>query len=178
MIHNFDRSYQIANTISEAEWEAVYRRFFTNFQSMTAIPRGDTWGQRAGIDRVIVLTSGKIIKIDEKVRAVDYADILLEFQSSKEGKTPGWICKDLDCDFLAYAVIPSKRVHILPFQQLRRAWERKGEQWKKEYGIKEAPNEGYTSCSVAVPIRVLLIELVNSMNLSWGAELQEQRKTG
>jgi hypothetical protein len=39
-------------------------------------------------------------------------DFLLEYWSDYERRSPGWIEKDLACDFIAYAFVPSRRKRI------------------------------------------------------------------
>ena len=58
-------------------WTDVYRGAFPDLLSMTNV-RKDGWAQRGGIDRVLTLSSGKTITVDEKVREKVWPDILLE----------------------------------------------------------------------------------------------------
>lgn len=168
MIHDFDKSLEMSAAQSEAPWwEPVYRSAFHNFACMTYVRR-DGWAQRGGVDRVITLESGKTLSVDEKVRSVDYPDILLEFWSDKARKVPGWVAKDLACDFIAYAFIPSQTCHLLPFLTLRRAWQVNGRDWVKRYGTKIAHNNGWLTESVAVPTDVLLGALADAMTVTWG----------
>lgn len=138
----------------ELFWDAVYKKAFTNMVAHVQCT-GDTSSQRQGIDRLIHLASGKTLYIDEKKRETDYPDILLEYISVDTTGAPGWIEKDLNIDYLAYAFMPSKRCYLFPWLQLRRAWNRYGEEWKAQYRRIEAKNRGYTTFSVAIPTRVL-----------------------
>jgi hypothetical protein len=154
-------------------WEQVYRQAFPTFATMYAI-RKDGWAQRGGIDRLIILESGKTLWVEEKLREKDYPDILIEYYSDRERKIPGWIAKDLACDYIAYAFLPSGRCYLLPFQQLRLCWQRYRRQWVQQYGPPiEAQNEGYVSVSVAVPIGVLLAALSQMLVVSWAGEGNE-----
>jgi hypothetical protein len=113
---------------------------------------GDTQSQRLGIDRLILLSSGRVLAIDEKKREQDYNDILLEYLSNDSTGAPGWIEKELQIDYLAYAFMPSKRVYLFPWDMLRRAWLHYKADWLKKYQIPPARNKGYCTHSVAVPI--------------------------
>lgn len=138
----------------EPFWDAVYRKAFVNFKSSEIVSRKD-W-QLLGIDRIINLTSGQRIKVDEKKRRVEYGDFALEFLGNDKTGSPGWVCKDLAIDFLAYAFMQSRRVYLLQWNLLRAAWRSKGETWKSSYRIISSNNPTYKTLSVAVPIGVVL----------------------
>jgi hypothetical protein len=176
MLHDFAASLALAREQEDAPWwPEVYGKAFPGFHSMMSV-RNDGWAQRAGIDRVIQLKSGKTVKIDEKVRSKDWGDIAIERWSDRRKKTPGWVQKDLDCDFIAYAFIPSQRCYLLPFLTLRKAWILEGRRWcelaEEESGgfkIILAENNGYTTESIAVPTDILLAAIRQAMVISWGA---------
>lgn len=172
MLHDFRQS--LSKSLAAADdpiWERIYRLAFHNFASMVCV-RDDGWAQRGGIDRVVVLGSGKTILVDEKVRPTkDYGDILLEYWSAEEHKTVGWVAKDLACDYIAYAVIPAQKCYLIPFQQLRNAWKRNGRAWVSKYPRIEAKNKSYTTVSVGVPVDVLFDAIRNSMVVEY--QLQE-----
>lgn len=135
----------------EPFWDAVYRKAFPSmlFHAPTV---GKSQAQYLGIDRVITLSSGKTLYIDEKKRRGVYPDILLEYVSVDRTGAPGWIEKDLQIDYLAYAFMPTQRVYLFPWEMLRRAWRQWGETWRKEFPSVSAQNNGYKTYSVAVPI--------------------------
>jgi hypothetical protein len=167
-MHNFRNSLELSHAFPDAPWWAeVYRAAFPKMIAMHDTRNAD-WAQRAGIDRLIVLSSSKVIKIDEKVREKVWPDILLEFWSDKDRRIPGWIGKDLDCDFLAYAFVPTRQCFLLPFLTLRRAWHIKKQDWVKRYQIVDAINDGYVTRSVAVPVRELQDALRDVMLVTWG----------
>ncbi len=167
VIHNFQSKLNLSHKFENAPWwEQVYRKAFFGFDGMHSV-RQDGWAQRAGIDRQVFLKSGKIIEIDEKVRTKVYPDILLERWSDKERKIPGWVQKDLKCDYIAYAFIPSKTCYLLPFPQLRKAWIDNGKEWIEIYGTREAKNEGWVTESVPVPIDILLVAISCSQIVIW-----------
>src|SRR5215831_21298796 len=98
--HFFADSLGFSDALRDAPWwEACYRAFFPSFQCMASI-KNDGWAQRAGIDRIVTLTSGRQLKVDEKARRVTYDDVFLEYWSSYERRVPGWVAKDLDVDYI------------------------------------------------------------------------------
>lgn len=166
-VHNFAESLERSHAYSDAPWWLeVYRKAFPGLQSAVCV-RGDGWAQRGGIDRVLTLASGKTLTIDEKVREQDWPDILLEYWSDAGRKIPGWVAKDLACDFIAYAFVPSQTCYLLPFQTLRSAWRKNRIDWVRSYKRVEAKNTGYTTVSVAVPTSVLLDALADAMCIRW-----------
>jgi len=153
MIHDFRERLEWSEAASDDPfWHAIYRKAFPGMVSMT-LCSGDTASQRLGIDRVVVLSSGKVLRIDEKKRSAVYDDILLEYISVDTTGAAGWIEKDLLIDYLAYAFMPIRRAYLFPWDMLRRAWLHYGEEWKARY---QPPipgrNSTYTTWSVAVPI--------------------------
>jgi len=168
-VHDFQQSLAYSHAHSDAPWWGqIYERAFPNLLSMNDI-RQDGWAQRAGIDRLLILESGRQVKIDEKVRSANYPDFLLEYWSSKEHKKPGWVAKDLDCDYIAYAFVPSKTCYLLPFLDLRRAWQQNGKDWVGKYFNPQADNGNYTTVSVAVPIDEVFNKINQAMTVQWEA---------
>lgn len=174
-VHRFQDSLARSHAQEDAPWWAeVYAQAFPKHLSAVSV-RKDGWAQRGGIDRVITLASGKSVTIDEKVRYESYPDILLEGWSSVEHDKPGWINKDLACDFLAYAFVPDRRCYLFSFPQLRLAWLKRGREWVESakecrdgFRVIDAKNEGYTTRSIAVPIPELLAGLHDAQVVEWG----------
>lgn len=174
VIHDFGESLKKSHEQEDAEWwEPTYRKAFCGFASMTSV-RVAGWAQRGGIDRVITLKSGRTITVDEKVRDSDWPDILFERWSDTERRTPGWIQKDLACDYIAYAFIPSKTCYLLPFLQMRKAWVVNGKTWIEKafakadgFRVVNARNKTYTTQSIAVPIPEALRSIQESMIVGW-----------
>ena len=138
----------------EPFWDAVYRKAFPNL-TFHHISSGDTQSQRMGIDRIIHLSNGRTLQINEKKRSKDYGDILLEYVSMDTTKAPGWIEKDLSIDYLAYAFIPSKKCYLFPWPALRSTWAVNKAQWMRNYKTVVARNQSYNTLSLAVPIPIL-----------------------
>lgn len=148
-------------------WQALYKKAFPNFHSMEVVT--DLALQKTGIDRIITLDDGHTITIEEKVRYTVYPDILLEYRSTPTAT--GWINKPLHCDYIAYVFEPNKTAHILPYQLLRRAWLENNKAWLKQYKHVPGRNQGYTSMSVAIPIRVLKQALYDASLISFASGL-------
>ena len=81
LVHDFrERLSWSEEASTEPFWNAVYHKAFPNLVNhMQCI--GDTVSQRMGIDRVLFLTNGKTLYVDEKKRQREYNDILLEYIS-------------------------------------------------------------------------------------------------
>jgi len=179
VVHNFDRALAASHAEADrAYWEDVYRRAFGSlFQSMDRPIKANGLAQQMGVDRVVTLTTSMTVRIDEKVRAVDYGDILLETLSDRDRKTPGWVIKELFCDFIAYAVEPSRRCYFLPVVQLQSAWREHGADWTKEFGTREAENRDggrrWITVNTPVPVRVLYSAIGDQFRVTWGAETNE-----
>lgn len=172
--HNFNESLAKSQAMEDAPWwPKVYAQAFPSLLSFHSV-RNDGWAQRGGIDRVIVLKSGKTLTVDEKVRYKEYDDILLERWSDERKEIPGWIQKDLACDYIAYAFVQSQRCYLLPFQQLRRAWLRYGRGWIERYPRIPADNGTYTTVSVAVPTAVVMDAIADAMKVVWVSAANDQ----
>lgn len=166
-VHCFNESLIKSNSqVDNPIWERIYRSAFPTFETMVSV-REDGWAQRGGVDRQIILKSGKVISVDEKVRGKDYGDILLEYWSDEGRKTKGWVAKDLACDYIAYAIIPSSRCYLLPFPTLRRAWFENRIEWVRNHREVRAENMGYVTVSVAVPVNTLMDSIKNSMLINF-----------
>lgn len=155
-------------------WVEVYRRAFPNLAGCHATEAGG-WAQKAGIDRVLVLKSGKTVTVEEKLRDRDWPDFCLEYWSDRDTRQVGWVCQDMGCDFVAYAFVPSRTCHFLPFVPLREAWRQHGRDWVARYPRVEAETHRYSggtyrSVSVAVPIPIVKSAIADAMTVTWEAE--------
>ncbi len=157
-------------------WEELYRNAFPDFAAMVD-HRQDGEHQRAGIDRSIILTTSKQYLVDEKARGRNkktgkiYTDILLEYLSDEERGIPGWVCKPLRADYIAYAIVPLGRAYLLPVVQLQAAWKVNGKKWieyakdrnNRQFSHIRAfnrdGNRTWTTVSVGVPVSVLFPEI-------------------
>lgn len=161
MTHDFAESLEFSHSASDMPfWREVYERAFPEMVAMVD-HRQDGEHQRAGIDRSITLSTSKQILVDEKVRRRNpktgrvYDDIALEFLSDEARKTPGWVCKPLRADYIAYAIAPLGRCYLLPVIQLQQAWAAQGAAWREQYRILRVPNKTWVTLCVGVPVAVL-----------------------
>jgi hypothetical protein len=162
-MNDFDDDLKFSHSCEDMPcWEEIYRAAFPSMSAMVN-HRQDGDHQRMGIDRTVILANSKIIKIDEKARREDYGDIALEFLSNDKKKTPGWMEKELLCDYIAYAIIPSGIAYLLPVLQLQSAWRKNKADWldraadprQPKFKICKARNYGYTTHSLAMPVDLL-----------------------
>lgn len=167
MIHDFQTSLAASHAASDNPiWLHVYRQFFPDMLA-SVDHRDDGEHQRAGIDRSITLANSKQILIDEKVRYKDYGDILLEYISVDRTNAPGWVCKPIRCDYIAYAILPRGKAYLLPVLPLQRAWRAKGNLWLETYGTRPASNKGYKTLNCPIPFKVLFDALTTAQIASF-----------
>lgn len=168
-VHDFADSLAASHRASDLPiWEEIYRKSFPDFLAMVD-HRQDGEHQRAGIDRSVILENSKQILIDEKIRWKPYPDIAVEYLSNDRTGAPGWACKPLRADYIAYAIAPLGMCYLLPVIQLQQAWRRKGEIWKASCFIVRAPNRGYTTLSAAVPVHELFSEIGRALRVPFAA---------
>jgi hypothetical protein len=184
-VHGFDERLAYSHDQADAPWwPEVYRQAFPDMVHLLDL-RHDGWHQRAGRDRAVILTSGRSVFIDEKVRSEAYDDILIEVWSryplggSKPYRSiataePGWGVKPLDCDFLAYAFEPSRICFLFPFLGIRAAWAKHGSMWRGKATASEggfrwiaARNQRYNTISIAVPTRILQECVNDALTVCW-----------
>jgi len=164
-VHDFKDSLAASHSASDLPiWEEIYRKSFPDFLAM-ADHRQDGEHQRAGIDRSVILENSKQILVDEKIRWKPYPDIAVEYLSNDRTGAPGWACKPLRADYIAYAIAPLGMCYMLPVIQLQQAWARKGAHWKQTCFIVKAPNRGYTTYSAAVPVHELFAEIGRALRI-------------
>ena len=118
--------------------------------------------QHQGLDKILTLENGGQITIEEKFRRKSYSDIALETWSNLESQVQGWCVKEIMSDIVTYWIVPRRKFYVLPSQQLRRALSENRSQWEncaesrvRGFRFADAPNEGYTTRSICVPLHVL-----------------------
>ncbi len=187
-VHDFNERLAYSHEQSDQPWrETVYRQAFPDMTTLVDL-RGDGWHQRAGRDRAIVLSSGRTIYVDEKVRSEAYDDIAVEIWSvyPRDGVSPykpvptavpGWARKPLDCDWLAYAFVPTQTCYLFPFLGLRAAVEKSKRVWVDNASSNTngfrwviANNGRYNTVSIAVPTWILSDAITEALTVSWKRE--------
>lgn len=165
VIHSFADSLEASKRNRDPkQWEKIYRVFFPTLIRI-AYKDEDGRAQRLGIDTIITLENTRTIYIDEKERNEDYGDIFLEYYSAKETKSPGWVAKNLACDYIAYLIKPTGTCYMLPFQALRRAWRDTPTrfEWLGKYRRIPVKNVDYTTVGIAVPANVVLNAIMKNL---------------
>lgn len=166
MINDFskDLAYSLENNTDE-EINAFYFRHFKNLEKIEIVSNEEM--QKKGIDKILIFKSGKNVLIDEKKRRKDYGDILLEEYSNYELKTSSWLTEGKETDYIAYIIMPTKRVYLLPFLLLLKAWKRNYDRWLIKYGRLLAPNHGYNTSNIPVPTKILIRAINKEMCLTF-----------
>jgi len=176
-LHNFGESLARSHAAEDLPfWKEIYKRAFPTMIAMIN-HRQDGEHQRAGIDRQIILASSKQILIDEKVRGRNkktgkvYSDIAVEYWSDFERRTPGWVCKPLRADYIAYAIPPLGKCYLLPVPQLQKAWIEYKKDWIERYPRIEANNKYnnhfWKTISVGIPVKVLFKSMGECLRISF-----------
>src|SRR3990172_3716538 len=138
--HNFKASLALSRGYADAPWwEEIYRQAFPSFAAMAYVA-DDCPAQRDGVDRVVTTSGGHVYRIDEKVREKDWNDFFLEYWSDEGRQLRGWVAKDLGCNYIAYAFVPSRTCYLLPFQLLRCAWRRHHREWVEKFRQRRVKN--------------------------------------
>jgi len=116
--------------------------------------------QRKGFDKIIHFQNGNWFAIDEKKRRVDYGDILLEIWSVDKKKR-GWLYT-CQCDYIVYAIMPTKKIYLLPTLLLKKAWITNKDKWINYKPI-IARNKTYVTESRSIKTDELLSAISNEM---------------
>lgn len=184
VVHYFRQSLEKSHTLSlEADWVSFYKRIWPDAGPIVRVDKACTM-QTRGIDRMIWLSSGKQILVDEKCRATDYGDILLEISSVMKKnicgeyveEKVGWALDDnKHCDFIAYAIPSAKKCYMLPFQLTKEAVRHNLNRWASGLccGVTwpiDARNNGYFTRSVGVTWGLLSAAIQEQMFRKFGAE--------
>lgn len=163
--NNFARSLDRSHRASDLPiWEECYIQFFPKMQGMH-VHAQDGDHQRTGVDRTVIMSNGKVVSVDEKIREKNrktgkvYSDIALEEWSDFDRKVAGWVIKELLCDYIAYAILPLGKCYLLPVLQLQQAWLHEGEIWKSMFPRVAAYNEfngrKWLTVSWGIPVDIL-----------------------
>lgn len=177
MANNFDECLAMSHDAEDLPlWKEVYIKAFPTMRAFIN-HREDGIHQRSGIDRSIILDNGKQIWIDEKVRGRNkktgkiYEDIALEYLSDKSRNVPGWVCKPLLCDYIAYAIAPLGKCYLLPVIQLQHAWMKNRLEWVHNYRCIKAFNKTngreWVTLSVCIPVNVLFSAIGKCMRVEF-----------
>jgi hypothetical protein len=179
IIHDFNERLEWSQQLSdEPEWIAFYRRLWPNALYIIRADRDSQW-QRWGVDRRITLPNGRDILIDEKKRAGDWDDVLLEEWSVYYGDGDrrnkiGWALDESKrIDFVAYAIPKRGLCYLLPFELTRLAYVVNRATWHAESWQypKDAKNNGYITRNCAVPWQTLKSAITQQILRKYGDTL-------
>lgn len=166
--HDFHEQLAYSEEASEESfWKDIYNEAFPDHLLCQQVS-GDTISQRRGVDRLIYMPNDRVIRIDEKKRKKVYRDVLLEYISVDTTGAPGWMEKDLNIDYIAYAWMPIQKVYLLDWLHLKRAWRMNKEDWLQEFKTVPAQNNGYVTLSVAIPNSVIMQEVARASIIDLG----------
>lgn len=174
--HDFHERLEFSARLSdEPAWVCFYQGIWPDMVSAVRLDRDSEW-QRDGIDRIVFLANGCQKLIDEKKReATDkrgqpYVDVLLEewsvFHGDRDGRNKiGWaLDRKKRCDFVAYAIPLATRCYLLPFELTRLAFTMHRSAWAREFGTRDAKNNGYVTRNIPVPWVTLYKAIVDQMD--------------
>jgi hypothetical protein len=154
-------------------WLPYYKVAFPDMVRIEGVS-GPSPEQRAGIDKIVVLSSGKRLSVDEKVRRLRApSDILLEVKHvpvNGEPEWPGWMDKPNQLtDYLAVGFSAYRTAFFFPFVSLRTAWKRNKEEWLNRFTVPPALNPNarppYNTHNVAIPTEVLMESICDAIEV-------------
>lgn len=175
-VHDFEESLSESFIVSQLPfWEPLYRDYWKHrFHSMQSHFQNGPH-QKNGVDRTVVLKGGELVKIDEKYRKPNpktgevYTDILLEREHRYDDGTvkPGWITKELTCDYIAYAILGLGYCYLFHRFELQQAWKTHEKEWIAQYGSLPSFNRGYKSINTPVPPKVIFEAFIKHATLKF-----------
>ncbi len=158
---NLDLKYSLDQRENEL-FDNFYYKIFKNIKEIELVKNIEI--QKQGADKIIKFINGKQLLIDEKKRRVDYGDILLEEWSNYEERKIGWVADtNKKTDYIVYAIMPSKKVYLLPYNLLQMVWVKNYKKWKTTYGVLFAKNPNYRTSNIPIPVNILLDSIRNEM---------------
>lgn len=123
----------------------------------------DVSEQKKGIDKLVYLSNGRVVKLEEKLRDSNYEDVLIEawstfFDWNDKRNRDGWIRKtNQEAELLLY-VFPNGDWLIVPFALLQTTWKRHSAAWHSDerIGKKVARDGTKKSMNAAIPFDILI----------------------
>ena len=88
--------------------------------------------QKNGVDKVLHFEDRDPINVDEKLRKVDWGDLLLELESNTTSHRLGWLLNpDSEAELIAYMFEDSQRVIFIRHSELLEAYHNNAHNWVK-----------------------------------------------
>lgn len=130
------------------------------------VRRASERDDREGTDYWVMLGSGHELSVDVKVRQHDPMDkwgtddLLLEWESDKERRRPGWTVDPMKrTDYVLYWFESSSRYCLLPFALFYAAAVSHRDEWQAIYGVRQSYSSSgrreWTTTWSAVPRKVV-----------------------
>ena len=162
-----DFATDLATSQSEEHAQFWNRAFYAGFPGLACWieNRGDNVAQRRGVDAVLHFDNDTVLRVDMKADTHEPRNYFLEYVSADTTRAPGWICKSLACDYIAYGFLNHGRCDFLPWRPLSLAWQRYGRKWREQYGEKVVRNRTYNAHGVAVPVPVVRAAMLQVMQV-------------
>lgn len=147
-------------------------------QNCIDVRKTDEETDRKGVDYIATLSDGAEIGVDVKARDKGtskywkngHEELTLELWSvypdkHNEGKIGWTLSKKTNVDYILYTFdkADSSKYYLLPYQSLRMAFQTKGHEWIRKYGIKKSQSEKWSSRAVFVPAEEVLRALITVM---------------
>lgn len=130
--------------------ESALDRFFGDQFEITAVSRKL---QRRGIDRIFRSRAGdNLLRVEYKTDYLAHktGNAFIETVSVDSAGKRGWVHTS-EADYLIYYVVEDLLIYVVAFTTLRRVLPG----WLKRYPTKKAPNSGYFTHGLLVPLREL-----------------------
>lgn len=147
-------------------------------KTFQSIPKTNKQLQYKGIDRILYLQSGKILKIEEKIRSKDWGDLLIEIVadpryadfnpdtgaiSHTHLRGIGWIYKDYSCELIAFFNADTEDGNIFSWKKFQKVYFDNIVEWyqlaidnKCGFALKDAKNKDFSSHNIAIPKKAFL----------------------
>lgn len=150
--HDFKNALKEENRIAASPaWLGVYRRLFPGMVNFEIAPVGSV-AQKRGVDRIVHLSDGSKVTVQEKYRLYrGPEDILIEYRHiGADGRGwPGWITHT-SADYLFMAWLRARHAVLWRMSDVTAVWDTFGPLWQRRFGLKTARNTGYESLNVAI----------------------------
>ena len=166
--------------------EQIISRIISGCQK---VEKTNVSADKNGIDYVAQLSGGGKVNIDVKMRdkgASKYwrygePELALELWSvcpddTNAGKRGWTLSTSTQVDYILYKFHEqdSKKLYLLPYQQLRMSFLRNGGEWINKYGSKRQSSGGWQSEAVFVPASLVLKGILNEMEQTLSVEAIER----
>ena len=143
-LNNFDEDLKY-----EKENSKIFDDFYEKLlPTLSKIERATVEQERQGIDKILFLSDGRKIKVQEKIRRIDYGDFLIEFGHKNGFYKLGWIA-NIKAHFIFY--LAGANIYIVSVLKLL-AWIKQNKDYLKQLKWVKAYNEqgNYWTYSKAV----------------------------